>query len=177
MAENELLEQEDNGEVKELLLCIKEQGQMVEAFVNNQIRLKDEWIDKLHRELDGYRGGAAEKGIDELIRQIIKVKRSMTRMTGRQDWTLMSADEVRKNYEYTIEDITDLLELQNVDSYVTAKGDVFDAAIHQCKVEPTDDPELDKTVKMSISEGYRKGDRVLIPERVVVYKYNEKTED
>lgn len=177
MAENEIVEQDESVEVKELLLGIQEQGQKVEAFVNNQIKLKDEWIDKMHRELDGYRNGAAEKSVDELIKQVIKVKRGMVRLAGDEKWESMSADEVRRQYEYLIEDITDLLELQNVDSYVTPEGEPFDASIHQCKVETTDDESLDKRVKMSVSEGYKKGDRVLIPERVVVYKYNEKTED
>jgi molecular chaperone GrpE (heat shock protein) len=48
---------------------------------------------------------------------------------------------------------------------------MFDASIHQAKVETTNDPSLDKTVKESICEGYRKGEKILQPERVTVYQY------
>ena len=39
------------------------------------------------------------------------------------------------------------------------------------KVEMTGDVSLDKKIKESISEGYKKGEKVLLPERVIVYQY------
>ena len=32
-------------------------------------------------------------------------------------------------------------------------------------------PELDRTVKASLAPGYAKGDKVLIPEHVTVYRF------
>ena len=85
----------------------------------------------------------------------------------------MSVEDVKREYQYTLEDITDLLEQQNVDPYQSDPGDVFDASIHQPKIEITADETLDKKVKSSISEGYKKGSKVLIPERVIVYQYKK----
>ena len=73
----------------------------------------------------------------------------------------MTADQLRKEYTYIFEDMTDLLEQQNIDSFKTETGTSFDASIHQAKVEITENPELDKTVKCSISEGYKKGNKVM----------------
>lgn len=64
-----------------------------------------------------------------------------------------------------------MMEQQNIDPYQTNAGEPFDASIHQPKLEATDNPALDKTIKESLSEGYRKRDKVLLPERVAVYQY------
>ena len=81
---------------------------------------------------------------------------------------------LRMEYRYIFEDLTDLLEQQNVDSFQSEPGDAFDASIHQAKIEKTELPELDKTVKESMAEGYRKGKKILLPERVVVYQYGDR---
>ena len=78
---------------------------------------------------------------------------------------------IKKEYQYIFEDITDLMEQQNVDPYRSEPGDDFDASIHQPKLEPTTDPASDKKVKESVSEGYKKDGKILIPEKVIVYQY------
>ena len=85
----------------------------------------------------------------------------------------MTADDLRKEYQYTLDDITDLLEQQNVDPFSSKSGDDFNPSIHQPKLEVTMDVSLDRKVKESISEGYKKGDKVLIPEKVIVFQYKE----
>ena len=159
------------GELLEILLNTREQGQMMEQLIKNQIQVKDEMISKLHKELDYYKQESADRFVDQLMKAVIKVRKDMTRLTTSDKWEDMSADDLRREYQYCLEDITDLLEQQNVDPFSSEHGDDFDASIHQAKVEVTDDVSLDKKVKESISEGYKKGDKVLIPERVIVYQY------
>lgn len=159
------------GELLEILLNTREQGQMMEQLIKNQIEVKDDMIDKLHKELDYYKQGAADRFVDQLMKAVIKVRKDMSKLVASNDWSTLTADELRREYQYCLEDVTDLLEQQNVDPYHSEEGDDFDAAIHQAKVEPTDDISLDKKVKESISEGYKKGDKVLIPERVIVYQF------
>lgn len=159
------------GELLEILLNTREQGQMMEQLIKNQIEVKDDMINKLHKELDYYKQGAADRFVDQLMKAVIKVRKDMTRLTTSDKWKEMSADDLRREYRYCLEDITDLLEQQNVDPFRSNPGDDFDASIHQVKIEDTDDASLDKKVKESISEGYKKGDKVLIPERVIVYQY------
>lgn len=155
----------------EIVLNTREQGQMMEQLIKNQIQVKDELIDKLHKELEYYKQGAADRFVDQLMKAVIKVRKDMIKLMSSDDWLNMSADDLRREYQYSLEDLSDLLEQQNVDSYSSKQGDVFDAAIHQAKVEITDEESLDKKVKSSLSEGYKKGDKVLIPERVIVYQY------
>ena len=161
------------GSVMEILLNTREQCEMVDHLIHNQIRVKDELIDKLHKELEQYKKELSGRWEDQLIKAIIKVRKDMVRQLRSENWDGMTADDLKREYVYVCEDLTDLLEQQNVDSYTTEIGMRFDPSIHQAKVEETDNQELDKTVKMSLGEGYTKGDKVILPERVIVYQYKE----
>lgn len=163
-----------DSELLEILLNTREQGQMMEQLIKNQIEVKDDMIDKLHKELEYYKQDAAGRFVEQLMKSVIKVRKDMSRLTSSDNWESMTADDLRREYQYCLEDITDLLEQQNVDPYRSESGTDFDASIHQAKVESTDDVTLDKKVKESISEGYKKGDKVLIPERVIVYQFRSK---
>ncbi len=169
-------EEISSGEILEILLNTREQGQMMEQLIKNQIEVKDEMINKLYKELESSKQDVADRFTDQLMKAVIKVRKDMNKRLGSAEWESLSADEIRKEYQYTFEDLTDLLEQQNVDAYTTAVGEPFNPAIHQSKIEATDDPARDKTVKQSLAEGYRKGDKILLPERVIVYQYKEKTE-
>lgn len=167
-------EEEKAGELHELLLDAGERLQVIEQFVKNQIEVKDQLIEKLHRELESYRQGAADRFADQLMKAVIKIRKDMAKRSSAEDWGSLTADELRKEYRYALEDMTDLLEQQNVDAYSTLAGSPFDPSIHQAKAVPTDEAGLDRTVKESLGEGYRKGNRILIPEKVAVYQYNGK---
>ena len=161
----------DKDDLLEILLNTREQGQMMERLIKNQIEVKDEMINKLHKELDYYKQDAADRFVDQLMKAVIKVRKDMSKLVSSERWSDMTVEDCKREYQYIMEDITDLLEQQNIDPYESNPGDDFDASIHQPKLEITDDISLDKKVKESISEGYKKGDKVLIPERVIVYQY------
>lgn len=158
-------------ELMEIVLNSREQGQMMEQFINSQIKIKDDLINKLHKELEFYKKESTDKFIDQLMKAVIKIRKDMMRRISSEDFLSADAELLRKEYKYILEDITDLLEQQNIDAYSTESGVIFDASIHQPKIEITDDPKLDKKLKTSLSDGYRKGEKVLIPERVIVYQY------
>jgi molecular chaperone GrpE (heat shock protein) len=164
-------ENDQNDELMEILLNTREQGQMVEQLIKNQIDVKDDMINRLHRELDYYRQGAEDRFVDQLMKAVIKVRKDMVKLVSSDRWGTLTVDDLRREYQYSMEDITDLLEQQNVDPYRSEPGDIFNAAIHQAKIEVTDDISLDKKIKRSLSDGYMKDTKVLIPERVVVYQY------
>ena len=175
--ENVLSEYEEDdernplGQLNEILLNTQEQCQMVESLIKNQIEVKDSQIDKLYSELEYYKKESADRFVNQVMKSIIKVRKDIARRMKSDDWLELSAEQLRREYTYVLEDMTDLLEQQNIDSYTTESGTVFDASIHQAKVETTDNPALDKTIKCSLSEGYKKGDKVIIPERVIVYQH------
>ena len=166
------LDEAQVDDLSEILLNTQEQCQMVEKLIKDQIQMKDALIDKLHAELESYKKDSADRYVDQVMKAVIKVRKDMGRKINTVGWNDLSADNIKKEYTYIFEDLTDLLEQQNIDVYITHPGEAFDAAKHQPKVEQTDNPLLDKTVKESISEGYKKGDKSLILERVIVYQYN-----
>lgn len=169
----ESFEENQKNQLEEILLNTQEQCQMVEHLIKNQIEVKDQMIDKLHKELEFYKQDYADKFTDQLMKAVIKVRKSMQRCMAAGDWEALDASQMRKEYQYIFEDLTDLLEQQNVDAYSTEPGSAFDAAIHQAKLEKTTDPQKDKIVKESLGEGYKKSGKVLIPEKVIVYQYTE----
>lgn len=163
-------ESPNSKELKEFVLRAREQGQMIEQLIKNQIEVKDEMINKLHKELEHYKQGEADRFVDQVMKAIIKVRKDMAKRIADPAWNEKTVEEIQKEYVYTFEDLTDLLEQQNIDEYSTDSGSPFDPAIHQAKIEQTDDPALDKTIKESLNEGYKKNGKVLLPERVVVYQ-------
>lgn len=170
--ETDIQEHSDiDAEILEILLNTREQGQMMEQLIKSQIEVKDEMINKLHKELDYYKEDAANRFVDQLMKSVVKVRKDMSKLMASDEWSHMSVEDIKRIYQYALEDITDLLEQQNVDPYQSEPGDDFDPSIHQPKLEATSDEFLDKKIKKSISEGYKKGGRVLIPERVIVYQY------
>jgi molecular chaperone GrpE (heat shock protein) len=177
---NELSEQtvsqlpdENVEKLEEILLNTREQCQMMDQM-KKHFQVKDELIDKLHKELEYYKQEQADRFVDQLMKALIKVRNDMKKQISSEKWSDMIADELRKEYTYSFEDLTDLLEQQNIDPYESSEGEVFDASRHQVfKVEPTDDESLDKKIKKSVNEGYVKGDKILMAERVIVYQYKE----
>ena len=167
---------EDLGEEKvnqldEILLNTQEQCQMVEQMIRSQIQVKDAMIDKLHKELEYYKQDQAERFVVQLMKAIVKVRKDMGKLIRSEKWPELTGEELRKEYIYSFEDLTDLLQQQNIDPFETEVGACFDASKHQIfKIESTDNPLLDKTIQKSVSEGYVKGDKVLIAERVIVYQ-------
>lgn len=164
-------EESENDQIMEILLNSREQGQIMESMIKNQIEVKDNLIEKLHKELEYYKQDSADKFVDQLMKAIIKVRKDMMRTMNSDEWYEYSVEDFMREYQYIFEDLTDLLEQQNVDAYHTEAGEGFDASIHQAKIERTDDPNLDKTIKESLGEGYKKGNKVLQPEKVIVYQY------
>lgn len=157
--------------IQEFLDSTKEQNEMFNLLIKNQIEVKDKMIDSLHEELQRYKNDQSEKFVEQLMKAVIKIRKDMNKLIHSEKWNSISLEDLKTQYCYTFEDLTDLLELQGVVPYSSKQGDKFDGKIHQAKTEHTDNQALDKKIKESISEGYQKNDRIMIPERVVVYSY------
>lgn len=172
--EHQNLSEEDRGQLREILLNTRDQCQMFEALIRNQIEVKDRLINRLHDELEYYKKDSAGRFAEQLIKAVIKVRNNMKKVIKSERWQGMPLEDVKKEYEYAFDDLTDLLEMQNVDEFEAKEGDIFDGTRQQAsKIEITDNPELDKKVKISLSPGFTKDGKVIITERVVVYKYQE----
>ena len=151
------LNEQEMDELTRILLNTEEQCQMVDQMIKKQIDVKDQMIDKLHKELEYYKQESADRFIEQVMKAIIKVRKDMKRQIYSEQWEGMSKEDIKREYIYIYEDLLDLLEQQNIDVYETREGD--------------------KKIKQSVEEGYKKGEKILIPEKVVVYKYKEKGEN
>ena len=171
-------DQSVNGILTEILLNTQEQSVMIDSMIRNQINIKDAQIDKLHGELQYYKDDHASRFIDQVMKAVIKVRKGMLKRTNAKTWEEMTVADLKREYEYIIDDLTDLLEQQNIYPYETVAGEPFDAAIHQVfQLEYTDNTALDKKIKKSVSQGYIKNGRPMIVERVVVYQYKDQNKD
>ena len=152
---------------------IEERFQIIEHFIKNQIVVKDEQIDKLYKELESYKQDAADRFVNQLKKSVIKIRKNLKRVMESEEWNSLTADELRREYTYIFEDLTDLLNEQNVDEIITEVGEEFDPSIHQAKIEITNEVKQDKRVKQSLSEGYVRSNKTLIAERIIAYQYKE----
>lgn len=169
--ETEEMQESRENQLHEILLNTQEQCQMMEQMIRKQIEVKDQLIDRLHTELEYYKQDAADKFVDQLMKAVIKVRKDMKLRMQSDKWKMMSGEELRREYQYIFEDLTDLLEQQNVDEYESEPGDEFEPMIHQARAEMTQEKELDRKIKQSLSAGYKRNGKVMIAERVAVYQY------
>ena len=175
---DEMEEKKDNNDLNqpnviEWILKINEQCEHLNTLMANQIHSKEQLINRLHDELDYYKKETATKFENQLLKEIIRIRQDMKRKLNSNFFDNKDCVQVFQEYTYVFEDLTDLLERQICDEIESKPGDCFNPVIHQAKIEMTEEQSLDKTIKCSLSAGYKKDGKVLIPERVVVYQYNK----
>ena len=138
-----------------------------------------EQFDKMElfiKKLQYYKDDKSDKFIEQLMRSVIKIRKDMQKLINSDKWSTMDIETLKEQYTYIFEDLTDLLQMQNIVPYSSSAGEPFDGRIHQAKTVSTSDPALDRTVRESLSEGFRRGDKVMIAERVIVYSYQGGTD-
>ena len=134
---------------------------------------KDTIIDNLHKEVQDYRDDMHSKIIKPLLMSIIQVKDSMEkseRIHREKNAEELDATKLLNLFASFAEELGDVLDMYNVVQY-KEEGNSFKAIRQKIvKVEKTEDDELDKYIKQSLSYGYELDGKVLSPEKVVVYK-------
>ena len=168
------LSEEQIDELNEILLNTQEQCQMMEQVLIEQIKKKDSLIDMLHKELEYYKQDQADRLINQAMKDVIRLRNQLLKTIQSDSWENMTEEELRKRLIYMEEDITDLLQRQEIDPFTSLSGETFDGGKHKAAVIPTDDDSLDRKIQKSTSPGYIKRGKVLIPESVVVYRKIEK---
>ncbi|MCR5782454.1 MAG: nucleotide exchange factor GrpE [Clostridia bacterium] len=151
-----------------------EAAKNIETFICSQLETKDAQIDRLHAELSYYKQDQAQRFEEQLLKAVIKILVSMKKTSRTDRWNDMTADEAKREYLYAADDIADMLTLQNVDEFESGEGDDFDASRHQAaKAVTTPDKSLDKKIKRSLAPGFERNGKVMIFERVEVFRFAE----
>lgn len=160
-----------NEDLMHELQLLNERCQHFDDVIQHQIATKDSLIDKLHADLRSFQKDDAERYILQVMKAAIRVRAVMRKQMESPRWDSLSADQLREEYAYVLEDLTDLLENQGIIPFASKPGSAFAPSKQNPKIELTNDPALDKTVKESKKDGYMQGDKLIIPEQVIVYQY------
>jgi molecular chaperone GrpE (heat shock protein) len=135
---------------------------------------KEQIIDQLHRELQGYRNDLIKKPLNTVIMDIIKVADDVRRLTAHYRQRTLAPGDPQKVLEILEEIPTELEEIffrQGVQPFALA-AEAFDPARQQVlkKIE-TDDQSKARQVAASLRPGYEWEGRVIRREMVAVYDY------
>ena len=99
-------------EINSRLSLLEEQLQTMETFMKNQLETKDQMINSLHSELQYYKDEKSEKFVEQFMKSIIKIRKDMLKVLTGEQWSTMDADNLKEQYTYIFEDLTDVLQLQ-----------------------------------------------------------------
>lgn len=136
-------------------------------------------FDNMHRELVRYQNGALDKIVDTIaldIIQLVDTTKGHVRVYDKKEPTEKNYKKLLRIVKGIAEDLEDILYRQNIESYrVLGHGvDVRRQKIIQ--TIPTDDKSKDNLVAVRVADGYEKGDKVIRPERIKIFKYGANSE-
>ncbi len=137
---------------------------------------KNGLFDNMHQELVDYKNGAMDKIVDMLlldIIQLIDAYKKKIRIYEEKEPTEENYGKLLKVLKDLIEDLGDALYRQNVEPYNVAGQDVDVRRQKIIQNIPTDDESKNNMLAERIADGYEKAGRVLRPERIKIYKYEE----
>lgn len=132
-------------------------------------------LDQMHAELGKYKEDLYSQLVRPILLDIIEVRDSITRMTaiyknkpeGEQD----IPNKLFSDFAY---DIQDILERQEVELYNSLTGDEFQPGKQRAiKRVPTTQADLHGKIAESMSSGYIYRQRILSPEKVSIYYFQE----
>lgn len=169
------MERELKGFRKELALIRKEfQGKLKFDTHKNKI------IDKLHQDLQAYKGDFVKKSIKTIIMDLIQLIDNIRKLGDHYSARDPSENDPGKLLELLKNipsDLEDLFYRQGVHPF-TCESDDFDPTRQRVlKTLITQDPDKDKTVAESLRPGYEWDGQVIRPEMVAAYIYKESESD
>ena len=175
---------EDEGiDIKELKLDAIE-GKLSNLYQEFQSKIKydahkEKIIDDLHNELREYKDGLVKKQVIAIIKDIIviidNVRKTINYDTSFETSSIDS-EKFFKHAEGIIFDLEDILMLHDVEPFILDNS-VFDPAKQRViqKVE-TSEKIKDKTIARRLCPGYKSGKKIIRPEKVEVYVFNDMLE-
>ena len=133
--------------------------------------------DRMHKELQRYRDDLYFKLIKPILVDVLEMRDSILRTAAIYGEKPAEQQVIPlktfANYAY---DLQEILEKNGIEIFSSEAGGDY-VALRQRVVKkiPTQDPSLHGKVAQVLTEGYLNGDKVLSPEKVAVYIYQEPT--
>ena len=124
----------------------------------------------LKKELDEVRDSVKAKTTERVVMDFLPVIDSFDMaMANTEAWNAVDVNW-RVGVEYIYSQLKTTLENHNVSAIDSVNAE-FDPNLHEpMKTEDTDDALLDHKIAQIIQKGYKMGDKVIRPARVVVWK-------
>lgn len=135
---------------------------------------KNSLFDNMHRELVRYQNGALDKIVDTIaldIIQLVDTTKGHVRVYDKKEPTEENYKKLLRIVKGIAEDLEDILYRQNIESYRVPGHEVDTRRQKIIQTVPTDDKSKDNLIAVRAADGYEKGDKVLRPERIKIFKY------
>ena len=141
---------------------------------------KNGLFDNMHRELVRYQNGVLDKIVDTIaldIIQLVDSTKGHVRVYEKKEPTEENYKKLLRIVKGIAEDLEDILYRQNIESYRVPGHEVDTRRQKIIQTVPTDDKSKDNLVAVRVADGYEKGDKVLRPERIKIFKYEASSDD
>ena len=135
---------------------------------------KNGLFDNMHRELVRYQNGVLDKIVDTIaldIIQLVDSTKGHVRVYEKKEPTEENYKKLLRIVKGIAEDLEDILYRQNIESYRVPGHEVDTRHQKIIQTVPTDDKSKDNLIAVRAADGYEKGDKVLRPERIKIFKY------
>jgi molecular chaperone GrpE (heat shock protein) len=137
---------------------------------------KNKIIDDLHEQLQDFRDGIIKKHLLSMITDVIKIIDDIRKFKSHHKNSTPPENAAGLFLDFMDQitsDLEDLFTFQGIYSF-SCKGNTFDSARQRViKRIETDDPGKDKHLAERIRPGYEWEGKVIRPEMVSIYAYNE----
>lgn len=152
------------------------QEQLLQDFETKlqQDRYKENLLDQLHQELQGYRNQLVKKQVQPILLDLIHLLDDLQRTIAR--FETVQADELEagsllRTLSMFPQDLLDILYRQGVDPYVCQEPEFDPHRQHLVRTVAATDGTAERRVATSLRPGYVWDGAVLRKEYVEVYKY------
>lgn len=135
---------------------------------------KNGLFDNMHRELVRYQNGVLDKIVDTIaldIIQLVDTTKGHARVYEKKEPTEENYKKLLRIVKGIAEDLEDILYRQSIESYRVPGHEVDVRRQKIIQTIPTDDKSKDNLIAIRAADGYEKGDKVLRPERIKIFKY------
>ena len=137
---------------------------------------KDQIIDRLHQELQGFKNGILEKLIRPIVMDLIHLHddgMKLAQNLEEKDPEELTITKLIKLLKETPLDISDVLYRNVIESY-TCDEKIFNPKLQKAAhAVETDHPGLDKHICERIKKGFTYQDKILRPEIVSVFRFKK----
>lgn len=140
---------------------------------------KNGLFDNMHRELVRYQNGVLDKIVDTIaldIIQLVDTTKGHVRVYEKKEPTEENYKKLLRIVKGIAEDLEDILYRQNIESYRVPGHEVDVHCQKIIQTVPTDDKSKDNRIAVRVADGYEKGDKILRPERIKIFKYKENSD-